>query len=316
MPKRPNTFDQVCSDIYSFIELFVFNRLKHKYKNYATYANRSRLQNHKHTDIPNLLHIDPSIVRALSCYANGKRYKMTDIWTALDQKLIHHFKTNKTFKSGKSFHLPSYYELPDSTLKALFDNPPRPRLLSPRARRVWNRFIESLQNKPVARIHSRTSQPSSTQTNKHINSTLPSTSEPIGSANHTSAANDIPPDSIDTYTLVPTKPSHVGRDSGPYTSDAYVARLRALVERKAMGRITAAKYAKAVGIDVEFKEPRTGFCAEDNDWQAHKDFWNYFIEYKKANNIQQFEPKSLEWLRERHRLILLRLKEEAQASPS
>lgn len=181
MPKAQKTFEEVCDDIYAFVELFVFNRIKFKYKTFSAYSLRRQSKDYKHTDIPNLLHIDTDAVRSLACYADGRRYKMTDIWKSLEPKLKHHYKTYKSFKSGKSFHLPSYYELPDETLKSLFENPPTPNALNPRVKRVWSRYLIDLKEKPIASRHSRTSQPSSLEANKTNKKTCPSTTLPSDS---------------------------------------------------------------------------------------------------------------------------------------
>ena len=181
MPKAQKTFDEVCDDIYAFVELFVFNRIRFKYKTFHAYSLRRQSKDYKHTDIPNLLHIDTDVVRSLACYADGRRYKMTDIWKSLEPKLKHHYKTYKSFKSGKCFHLPSYYELPDETLKSLFENPPTPKALKPRVKRVWSRYIFDLKKTPIPSRHSRTSQPSSFDANKTNKKTCPSTARPSDS---------------------------------------------------------------------------------------------------------------------------------------
>ena len=329
MPKAQKTFEEVCDDIYAFVELFVFNRIKFKYKTFSAYSLRRQSKDYQHTDIPNLLHIDTDAVRSLACYADGRRYKMTDIWRSLEPKLKHHYKTYKSFKSGKSFHLSSYYELPDETLKSLFENPPTPNALNPRVKRVWSRFIYNLKEKPIPSRHSRTSQALSLEANKTNMESHSSFSEPSDdvideiideiltetedeamkkkSRSQTASKRIRSSSNAITATKMPSLPSSIRE---PFRSElaAFASEMQSAVKSSKIGQATAEKLLHLLGWEkAKLNFPLAGFTEEDS-WRnieyhckVAKDVFNLIVKHK-----LHLTKESKEWFTSYTQLLKIR----------
>ena len=328
---QPRTLASVSKDIFSFLQLHLFNRVRLKYPTFEEYASRKHRKGYDHAELKKLCHVDRLIVKNLALYKPFSYYKMTEIWPMLEPQIIHHSKLTKVFKSGKKFELLSWYELSEPFLKSLYADPPTYATLTPRAKRAFDRltsksFIDTIgleqtqtdtehmdttdrlleDNAASARraveiARARRERKSATHKRASIDRQLTAKKPRIPEP---SAADDIPPDDDkNTFTLdsKPKSMSNIRLAASTPTrtfdaSQAYVARLRALVEKKSIGAATASRYAKTVGIKgVTFREPRSGASIEDYDVKEQLAVLKESIAYIKQHSIK-VQPEDKRWL--------------------
>ena len=322
MKQNIRDIDAAAKDIASFVKLFVFNRVQYKYPTFDEYKNRSLQKGYKSTDLKKLCHIDREIITNLASYAAGKYYKLTDIWPMLEPQIKHHGKLSKKFKSGKTFNLLSWYSLSDETLKALYKKNPTVDDLTPRARRAWQRFINSQQGNTIDDIDMKEDKPMDELKTKNEESARRAaaraakrhapkseTAKPKSRADKTIAPeNDIPEEEY-VIAATPSTASTAKPLPMPTTaSEDYVARLRALVKSKAMGVSTARHLAKIVGNDgASIREPASGACWEDFEehLQERLDALDRCIQIVKANDIQVAQA-DINWLKSTYKTLLLK----------
>ena len=326
MKTTDRDINQAARDISSFLKLFVFNRVRFKYPTFEEYANRKRRRGYDHAELKKLCHIDHRVVANLASYSNGRRYKITEIWPLLEPQIIHHSKLTKVFKSGKKFELLSWYELSEPFLKSLYADPPTYATLTPRAKRAFDRLTSKSFIDTIGLEQTQTDTENMDTTDRLLEDNAASARRAVEIARarrerksasidrqptdkkpripEPSAADDIPPDDDKNTFTLDSKPksmsnTRLAASTSTRTSDAaqaYVARLRALVEKKSIGAATASRYAKTVGIKgVMFREPRSGASVEDYDTKEQLAVLKESIAYIKQHSIK-VQPEDKRWL--------------------
>lgn len=295
--KEARTLDSVCKDIYSFLELHLFNRVQYKCPTWDDYKNKSH---DTWKQLRKLLHVDREIVRSLASYGHNRYYSMHEVWQCLEPQIVHHCKCTRTYKSGKKFQLDSWYHISDKKLCELYANPPAPSSLTPRAKAAWEKFISKTKKKEKEKLEDMdTTQTPTSLLEANAKAARRAAERAKKKSQRLSASTPAEP-------AIPHVPAYdIPADTAPHMqgdAKASLAKeLQELVSKKVLGLDMSKRLAAIAGISSFMpREPRDGITLEDlNDTSAarHHFLKGMYKSYLKANVGSNIKPEDFSYVK-------------------